>query len=122
MDNPEKLNVQLKGTVADKFKRIKTYLGLENDTEVVRSLITWYYNEHNKDLAGPPRTMWHLNLSENSVLIWDPDIHKAVDVYFTDHEVKCGYCESRSCKHVQFALAQKDVKEAIEKHVNSRER
>jgi hypothetical protein len=41
IDKAEKLNVQLKGEVADKFKRIKTFLGLEQDTEVIRSLITW---------------------------------------------------------------------------------
>ena len=48
MEDVEKLNVHLKGDVTDKFRRIKLFLGLEQDTEVIRALITWYYNQHEK--------------------------------------------------------------------------
>jgi hypothetical protein len=79
----EKLNILLKGDSADKFKRIKAFLGLENDTEVIRVILTWYYNQYAKDLQGPPKTMWHLNLNDKGVLIWDPDLQEAVQVSFT---------------------------------------
>jgi hypothetical protein len=113
MDKTEKLNVQLKGEVADKFKRIKTFLGLEQDTEVIRSLITWYYNEHQKDLAGPPKSMWHLNLNAEGVLIWDPDIREAVQIHFTPKGILCVHDETSNCKHIQFAISKPDIQEVI---------
>lgn len=50
-EKTEKLNVHLKGDVAEKFSRIKEFLGLEQDTEAIRALITWYYNQHEKELT-----------------------------------------------------------------------
>lgn len=115
MENIEKLNVRLTGRVADKFKRIKTYLHLENDTEVVRSLIAWYFREYESDLTGPPKTMWHLNLDENGVLIWDPDLHRGVEIFFNPKGILCEECESDSCKHIQFALSQPDIQDVVRK-------
>ena len=115
MQNKEKLNVQLRGAVADKFRRIKSYLGLENDTEVIRALITWYYTRHEPELTGPPKLMWHLNLNEHGVLVWDPDLRQGVQVLFSRNGIKCEHCENESCKHVQFALAQPDIKKVIQK-------
>ena len=90
-DTVVRMNVQLKGESADRFIRIKQFLNLENDTEVIRSLIAWYYHEYQADLCGPPKTMWHLNLDSNGVLIWDPDIHKAVHINFTPKGIQCQY-------------------------------
>ena len=67
-DSSEKLNVHLKGEIADMFVRIKKYLGLEQDTEVIRALITWYYNQNKDELSGPPKTMYHINLNDKGVL------------------------------------------------------
>jgi len=115
VDKTEKLNVQLKGESADKFKRIKAFLGLEQDTEVIRSLITWYFNQHEKELTGPPKSMWHLNLSNDGVLIWDPDLHKAVHIFFKPEGIKCTEDSNDSCKHIQFAVSQKEVQTIIRK-------
>lgn len=110
-----RLNIRLKGRIVDKFKRIKTYLGLENDTEVIRTLITWFYKENEKDLTGPPKSMWHLNLNEDGVIIWDPDIGKGVQIYFKPQGIFCEVCKSDNCKHIQFALSKNDIREVIRK-------
>ncbi len=112
-ENPEKLNIILKGESADKFRRIKGYLGLENDTEVIRILLTWYYNQYEKDLSGPPKTMWHLNLNDQGVIIWDPFISKGVQINFTPKGLCCTYDERNDCKHVQFALSRPDIQNVI---------
>ncbi len=112
-ENAEKLNVHLKGEVADKFKRIKSHLGLEQDTEVIRNLITWYYNQNEKDLIGPPKTMWHLNLNDKGVLIYDPFIREAVQVCFSPKGIECQYDEKDDCKHIQFALSKEDIREVV---------
>lgn len=115
MDKTEKLNVQLKGEVADKFKRIKALLGLEQDTEAIRALITWYYNEHQEELTGPPKSMWHLNLNAEGVLVWDPILHKAVQIRFTPKGIQCVDDEKDRCMHIQFALSKPDIQEVIRK-------
>jgi hypothetical protein len=110
-----KLNILLKGDVADRFRRIKTFLGLENDTEVIRVITTWYYGQHEKDLVGPPKTMWHLNLNDNGVIIWDPDIQKGVQIHFKREGILCTHDEKDDCRHIQFALSKPDIKTIIRK-------
>lgn len=114
-DNAEKLNVILKGDNAEKFKRIKSFLGLEQDTEVVRVLISWYYNQHQGELTGPPKSMFHINLNTSGVLIWDPGLQKAVQISFKPTGMLCEQDQSDDCKHVQFALSKKDIQEVIRK-------
>jgi hypothetical protein len=115
MDNTEKLNVILKGNNADKFKRIKTFLGLEQDTEVIRILISWYYNQHQDELTGPPKNLFHINLNDNGVWIWDPEIQKAVQISFKPTGILCEEDQSENCKHVRFAQSKKDIQEVIRK-------
>jgi len=110
-----RLNIQLKGESADRFKRIKTFLCLENDTEVIRSMVGWYYRQHEKELIGPPKTMWHINLNQDGVLVWDPDLQKAVQILFKPKGIMCTHDQNDSCKHIQFALSQDEIREAIEK-------
>ena len=112
-DNTQKLNVHLKGEVADKFSRIKKLLGLEQDTEVIRTLITWYYNMFKDEMQGPPKTMWHINLNSEGVLIWDPDLHKAIQLSFTPEGILCQEDKSGNCRHIHFALSKPDIREVI---------
>ena len=114
-ETTEKLNVHLKGDVAEKFNRIKDFLGLEQDTEAIRALITWYYKQHEKDLSGPPKTMWHLNLNDQGVIIWDPFIQQGVQITFTPKGICCTYDDKDDCKHIQFALSQPKIQDAIRK-------
>ena len=118
----EKLNIILKDATATKFKRIKQALGLESNTETIRMIINWYYEQHREEIEkaieGPPKHMWHLNLNEYGVLVWDPDIPPngwAVQIHFRPEGVFCEYCESSDCKHIHFALSKPDIQEVIRK-------
>jgi len=108
-----RLNILLKGESADRFRRIKRFLGLENDTEAIRHVINWYYRQYENELCGPPKSMWHLNLDSNGVLIWDPDIQKAVHIKFTSNGIYCQQDDADDCKHVQFALSKEDIQDII---------
>jgi len=110
-----RLNIQLKGEIADRFTRIKAFLGLENDTEVIRALIAWYYNQNEKDLIGPPKTIWHLNLNNDGVWIWDPDLHKAIQIQFKPEGIQCLRCTKDDCRHIQFAISKTDIQGVIRK-------
>ena len=59
--------------------------------------------------ALPP--LEHFNISENGVRVLDRALGngtargRIIDVYFTPETVLCEYCDSNSCRHVQFALS-----------------
>lgn len=90
-------------------------MNLENDTEVIRTLIRLYYEENEKQLKGPPKLMWELNLSNDGVWIWDPELQRAVDIFFNREGIKCDECNLDNCKHIIFALAQEEIKKVVRK-------
>lgn len=110
-----RLNVNLAGESADKFKRVKADLGLAQDSEVIRALVAYYYSKNEQKLIGPPKLMWDINLNDQGVLIWDPDLQRAVSIHFTPQGVKCEFDRSDSCKHVLYALSLDSVKRVIKK-------
>ena len=78
----------------------------------------------NPQMIGPP--LEHFNISERGVRVLDRTLGngtargRIIDVYFTPETVLCEYCDSSSCRHVQFALSipavQKIVQEKGWKH------
>jgi hypothetical protein len=115
-DNIFRLNILLKGESANRFTQIMRFLGLENDTEAIRTIINWYYRQYENELCAPPKSMWHLNLESNGVLIWDPDVRKAVQVSFGQHGIFCQYDNSDYCRHIKFAISKPDIQDVIRKH------
>jgi hypothetical protein len=116
----EKLRNYLReeGEVAERFWRIKEYLGLKNDTEVLRSLINAYWYE-NQDKLQPK--LEHFNISEEGIRILDRTLAdknsrgRIIDVYFKPDKVWCEYCQSPACQHVKFALDLPEVQEILRK-------
>ncbi|KKN30198.1 hypothetical protein LCGC14_0836470 [marine sediment metagenome] len=45
-DKPKVLHAELKGNLSTRFNIIKSFLGIQNDAEVVRFLIQNYYKEY----------------------------------------------------------------------------
>jgi hypothetical protein len=45
-----KIYVRLDGEMSERFSRIKEHLGLKNNTEVLRRLITLYWRAHQEEL------------------------------------------------------------------------
>lgn len=69
----------------------------------------------------PPElpTLEHFNVWEEGVRILDRNLNKPrgliVDVYFKPENAWCEYCESTSCKHVQFALTIPEVQKILKR-------
>jgi hypothetical protein len=67
----------------------------------------------------PPElpTLEHFNIWEEGVRILDRNLDKPrgliVDVYFKPENAWCEYCESSSCKHVDFALSLPEVQKIL---------
>ncbi len=121
----EELRIYLRadGDIAERFTQIKEHFGLKNDTEVLRSLINWYWRGHlnwreHKEELQP--ALEHFNISENGVSILDRTLAddptsrgRIIDVYFKPDKVWCEYCESARCQHVKFALDLPEVQEIL---------
>jgi hypothetical protein len=66
--------------------------------------------------AFPPTlSLIHLNVAENYVLLWDNKIKHSVRVFITKDNVKCEYCDSIKCYHVQFAIKLPEVEKEFER-------
>lgn len=113
-----RLYLREEGEIVERFQRIKKHLGLKNDTEVVRSLINWYWRGHQGELQP---ALEHFNISEHGVRILDRTLAdktsngQILDVYFKPDNAWCGYCESARCQHVKFALNLPEVQEILRK-------
>lgn len=87
---------------------------MKNDTEVVRSLMNWFWREHKEELRPP---LEHFNLDEEGVLILDrtldPPRGRIIQVFFKPDGPDCELCESRRCRHIEFALSLPQVQEIL---------
>jgi len=59
----------------------------------------------------------HFNICEDGVRVLDRTIDKPrgriIDIYFKPENAWCEYCESPSCKHVNFALTLPEVQKIL---------
>ena len=114
-EKPIRLRMDLQGLEAEHFQLIKRFLGVKNDTEVVRVLLSQYWREHQEELEP---VLKHFNLNEEGVLILDPSYNppRIIQVFFKpDGTVECELCESQHCRHIQFALTIPEVTEILSK-------
>ena len=57
----------------------------------------------------------HENLNEDGVRIHDRIIKQYVDIAFKPQGIKCGYCGTNDCYHIQFALSVPEIQAVIRK-------
>ena len=105
-----KIYLRLAGEVAKRFSQVKRHLGLKNDTEVLRSIINWYWREHKKEI---PPELEHFNVNEHGVMVLDRNLDQIVQVFFNPDKVSCGYCGVSGCRHIEFALSIPKVQEIL---------
>jgi Arc/MetJ-type ribon-helix-helix transcriptional regulator len=59
----------------------------------------------------------HFNICEEGVRVLDRNLDKPrgriIDIYFKPENAWCEYCESTSCKHVNFALSLPEVQKIL---------
>jgi len=102
--------------LGERFLQIKQHLGLKNDTEVLRTLINWFWREHFQELEPQ---LEHFNISEEGVRILDRTLRngssrgRIIDVYFRPDGAFCEYCSAADCRHVKFALGIPEVRQII---------
>jgi len=112
---PIRLRMDLDGVEAEHFKFIKRFLGVKNDTEVVRVLLRQYWRQHKEELEP---SLQHFNLNEEGVMILDHSFTppRIIQVSFTpDGTAECELCDSPTCRHIQFALSIPEVTEILSK-------
>lgn len=102
MDEQLKIYLRAEGGIAKRFSQIKQHLGVKNDTEVLRTLINWYWREHSEKFQ--PR-LEHFNLNQDGVVILDRQLDKLIQVYFRPNGIFCEWCQTSMCEHIEFALS-----------------
>jgi len=112
------VHVRLNREETEIFNIIANYLGLRNDAEVLRHLMTQYYNENKNKFSLKPPAYEHLNLDEKGVKIIDNTGPRKfiADIYFKPDGIWCDFCKTNNCPHIQFAIEQEDVAQIIRKH------
>jgi len=110
-DMEKELRIYLRdnGEIAKRFWTIKEHMGLKNDTEVLRSLINYYWKEHEEVLK--PR-LEHFNFNEQGMLVLDRDLNSIVQIRFNP-KVYCEHCKSTGCQHVKFARSLPELQEKL---------
>jgi len=112
-----KVYLRLHGEMTDRFTRIKEHMGLKNDTEVLRSLINWYWRNYRDELRP---SLEHYNLKPDGVMILDRDLNKVIQIHFNPDGIFCEQCGNPTCKHVEFTLSIPAVQEILRKRERAR--
>ena len=114
----KELKIYLRLTPEDEkeFKQIQEYLGLKNDTEVLRFLITSYYREHQTEFFQV--FLESFNIDDNGVKILershlDRKKKRIADIYFKPSGIFCNLCQSNDCIHIRFALEDPDNQQIL---------
>ena len=73
-------------------------------------------------MLTPKPVLEHFNLDEDGIRILDHSLAtsnspkgRILDIYFRNKKALCEYCDSSSCRHVNFALALPKVQEIFKK-------
>jgi len=113
-----KIYLRLDGEPAKRYAQVKRYLGLKNDTEIMRSLINWYWRAHRDELQ--PK-LEPYNINEHGMMVLDRDLGQIVQVYFNQDKILCDHCEVSTCKHAEYALSIPKVQEILREKGFSKE-
>lgn len=103
-----KIYLRLQGEVRDIFSLIKKDLGIKNNTEVLRSLINYYYKQNKTRIP----LLEYFNLTQEGVTILDRNLKRTVQIHFKP-EIRCEHCKTSGCSHIRFALGQPEIQEVI---------
>jgi hypothetical protein len=120
-----KVYLRIEGETAERFLRIKDYLGLKKDTEVLRALINFYWREKKEEFEFSRKPseaqplLEHFNVCEDGVLVLDRSLANSVskgrivDVRLRPEGAWCEYRGSRDCRHAGFVLGIPEVREIL---------
>ncbi len=117
-EEPIRIALVLEGEMAKRFEAVKKKWGLEANTDVIRMLITNYYDQMPRGRSG----LEHTNIDSEGVWIkdWDLDTQKGRLVHVNlksdpNNRVQayCEFHETQSCNHIDFALDLPEVQKIL---------
>jgi Arc/MetJ-type ribon-helix-helix transcriptional regulator len=95
-------------------------LGFRSRGEIAKEAIRQLLNHYKESLASTEQPKFeHFNTSENGVRILDRTLAngiskgRIIDVYFKPEGVWCDYCQTNSCRHIQFALTVPAIQKVV---------
>lgn len=95
---------------------VTTSYGYRSRSEFIKDAVRRLLSEyHRKEELLP--SIEHFNLNEEGVLVLDRTLQPdgIVQVFFRPDGVYCEFCESRRCRHVEFALDIPKVQDILQK-------
>jgi len=117
-----KVYLRLHGELKDRFLAIKDYLGLENDTEVCRSIINDYWMKNRDSFQAKPK-LKHFHMNPDGLLVLDPEIDRLIQIHLKPDSIECSYCKVSNCKHTEFALSLPEIQARLKRaHQTTRPR
>ncbi len=113
-----RLPKELMDEIDDMIKR--GVRGYKSRAEFIKEAVRKRFEELKTLTPAPePPTLEHFNLDEYGVRILDRTLTnqtskgKIIDVYFKPEGVLCDWCQTDSCRHVQFALSLPGVQKIL---------
>ena len=114
------VTVKIPKELTDEMDKLIGALGFRSRGEIAKEAIRQLLSHYKENLASPelPK-LEHFNISENGVRILDRTLAngisrgRIIDVYFKPEGVWCDYCQTSSCRHIQFALTVPAIQEVI---------
>ena len=114
------VTVKIPKDLTDEMDKLIGALGFRSRGEIAKEAIRQLLNHYKESLASPelPK-LEHFNIDEQGVRILDRTLAnehsrgRIIDVYFKPDNVLCEYCQSSSCKHVEFALSLPVVRDIL---------
>lgn len=116
---PEYKKISIKEEFAqtiEDFIRAHPELGYRSIAQFLEDSSRRRLEQLKAEIKPLPR-MEQVNTDENGVKIFDRQLHEVIQVYFKPNGVRCGYHQSNSCEHVEFAFKQPDVRRIIDKKI-----
>ena len=99
--------------LAEEVDKVLGTYGYRSRTEFVKDAIRRLLKEYEPSL--PP--LKHFNLNEDGVLILDrtldPPRGRIIQVFFKPDGPECELCETKRCRHIEFALTIPEVQEIL---------
>ncbi len=123
-NSDEYTTVRLPKEIMDEIDQIirRGTRGYKSRAEFIKEAIRKRFDELNTAQPTPRLpALEHFNVNEEGVRILDRTLSsktstgRIIDVYFKPDNVWCDYCQSKSCRHIEFALELPAVQEILNK-------
>lgn len=107
------ITVKIPRELIEKMDRLKGKEGFRSRGEIAKVALRKLLDTY-KDVIEES-VLQHFNLNEDGVAILDRAINMIANVAFTPKGIRCDYCETDDCRHIDFALTIPEVQSVVKK-------